>query len=712
MRNLKKPILHCFFILFLALQGGSSNAQTTGLLYGMTFYGGSTNFGVLFRYDPVNNKDSILINFNNPYWAHPYGNLIQGLDGKLYGLTVASGGSLFSYNVTNGTGAPLFYFTGPNGFSPTGSLIQATDSLLYGLTAQGGTSNDGVLFSYNTTTGKDSVRFNFNGTNGRAAGGSLLQAKDGKLYGMTQLGGSSDSGVLFSFDPKTGKDTVLVNFTKAIGVFPYYGSLIQDTNGLLYGMTSGGGLGNGVLFSYNPITGKDTVLVNFTSPTGYSPFGSLIHDTKGILYGMTYYGGAFVSYGTLFSYNPVSATYTVLFSFNPPNGANPYGSLIQASNGLLFGMTYNGGINSSGSLFNFDLSTNTETKLIDLNVIDGIFPYGDLTEVMEVYTKGKDSVSCFGDSNDWVKMNVRGAKMPLTYLWSNGATTDSVAGLTAGKYVCKVKDSRGITITDTIIIRQPTKLILSPTVSNVCFGDSNGIARPNASGGTQPYTYLWNNGATTDSIWGLKPGSKDTCIVTDANGCTASTNFIITQASSPLKIDSITFTPATWPTYANGTATVWVSGGIPPGDSTEYYYLWTYGIDTLTGPQPVRYSTVISLVPGVDSVCITSGYYKCGTICTSVNVPMGITSLTKPVNEVKIYPVPSNGQVAIGMQGNGYTQLTISDELGRTVFYSHLNPELSNSILPLNLDFEPNGVYIVQIIAEQGTITRKLVIQR
>jgi uncharacterized repeat protein (TIGR03803 family) len=98
----------------------------------------------------------------------------------------------------------------------------------------GGTWNDGVIFSYNLVTGKDSVLLNFNDTNGANPGGSLVQAKDGKLYGMTQNGGSNTDGVIFSFDPVSGKDSVLVNFNGSNGSGPIYGSLVQDTNGLAY----------------------------------------------------------------------------------------------------------------------------------------------------------------------------------------------------------------------------------------------------------------------------------------------------------------------------------------------------------------------------------------------------------------------------------------------------------------------------------------------
>src|ERR1017187_6619779 len=94
-----------------------------------------------------------------------------------------------------------------------------------------------------------------------------------------------------------------------------------------------------------------TKLLDFNGTTnGGSPKGSLMQATNGMLYGMTYNGGASTncSYGcgVLFQYNPTTNVYTKKLDFaGTTNGQNSYGSLMQASDGMLYGMTYQGGAN-------------------------------------------------------------------------------------------------------------------------------------------------------------------------------------------------------------------------------------------------------------------------------------------------------------------------------------------------------------------------------
>ena len=104
---------------------------------------------------------------------------------------------------------------------------------------------------------------------------------------MTVYGGSSGDGVIFSFDPSASTYTKLKDFDKTNGANPY-GSLMQASNGKLYGMTSGGGSSNhGVIFSFDPSSSTYTKLMDFDSSNGAKPYGSLMQASDGKLYGMT-----------------------------------------------------------------------------------------------------------------------------------------------------------------------------------------------------------------------------------------------------------------------------------------------------------------------------------------------------------------------------------------------------------------------------------------
>ncbi|NDJ00143.1 T9SS type A sorting domain-containing protein, partial [Flavobacterium sp. LaA7.5] len=139
------------------------------------------------------------------------------------------------------------------------------------------------------------------------------------------------------------------------------------------------------------------------------------------------------------------------------------------------------------------------------------------------------NVSCNAGSNGSVDLTVTGGTAPYTYLWNNTATTQDLSGLTAGIYEVTVTDANGCTATASVTVTQPTVLSASGTATNVsCNAGSNGAVDLTVTGGTAPYTYVWNNTATTEDLTGLEAGIYDVT-VTDANGCTATTSVTVTQ---------------------------------------------------------------------------------------------------------------------------------------------------------------------------------------
>jgi uncharacterized repeat protein (TIGR03803 family) len=125
--------------------------------------------------------------------AHPSGSLVQAANGKLYGMTADGGSSgygvIFSFDPSSSTYTKLMDFIGVNGTSPHGGLVQASDGKLYGMTNGGGSNSYGVIFSYNPSTSTYIKLMDFGGANGACPNGNLMQANDGKLYGMTTIGG-------------------------------------------------------------------------------------------------------------------------------------------------------------------------------------------------------------------------------------------------------------------------------------------------------------------------------------------------------------------------------------------------------------------------------------------------------------------------------------------------------------------------------------------
>lgn len=366
---------------------GSLLQTSDGKMYGMTTQGGANNLGVIFSFDPLSNSFAVLKNFDDVNGAIPTGNLVATSNGLLYGMTVNGGingaGVIFSFNPTDSGYQKLRDFESGSGYYPYGTLMQAADGKLYGMTFKGGNNNSGVIFSFNTQGGIYTKLNDFDSTGGRDPFGNLIQANDGKLYGMTSDGGSNNLGVIFSFDPTNSIFSKLKDFNKADGSSPF-GSLIQVADGKFYGLTFQGGNSDiGVMFSFDPSSNTYKKLEDFGADVnGHKPSASLVRARNGKLYGMNTFGGTF-NLGVIFSLDPITSVYSPLINFDSINGSNPYGSLIQASDGKLYGMTSKGGNNNGGIIFSFDPQTLTFTKLNDLNKDDGDNPYGSLTEASD-----------------------------------------------------------------------------------------------------------------------------------------------------------------------------------------------------------------------------------------------------------------------------------------------------------------------------------------
>ena len=193
------------------------------------------------------------------------------------------------------------------------------------------------------------------------------------------------------------------------------------------------------------------------------------------------------------------------------------------------------------------------------------------------------NVACFGNTTGSFTVNpALGGAGSFTYDWAPGTPTGdgttTVTGLAAGTYSVTATDANSCTATITFTITQPTALSVTPaTQTNLsCFGGSNGAAAINTpTGGTPGYTYDWSLGTPvgdgTTSITGLTAGTW-TCNVTDANGCTASQSFTVTQPTA------LSVTPASQTNVAcNGGSTGAAAINTPTGGAGGYTYDWDLG---------------------------------------------------------------------------------------------------------------------------------------
>lgn len=201
------------------------------------------------------------------------------------------------------------------------------------------------------------------------------------------------------------------------------------------------------------------------------------------------------------------------------------------------------------------------------------------------------NVSCFGSNNGTATINLSSFLNPITYAWSNGGAAKTVTGLAPGTYTVTATDGSGCQVTQTIQITGPQQLLASiVSQSNVhCPGTADGSITAGATGGTQPYTYLWSNNSSSASISNLNPGTY-TLTVTDAKSCT---NTMSAQVSSPspITITVVQKTDVSCPNGNTGAVSVSVAGGIPP-----YKYFWSNGSTTavISGLTPGNYTLTVT----------------------------------------------------------------------------------------------------------------------
>ena len=253
-----------------------------------------------------------------------------------------------------------------DGAVPT-SLVLGSDGNLYGATFPGGAYQQGMVFKL-LTNGTESPLYSFKGNGGVVAStdgagpASLIQGSDGNLYGTTRVGGVHNEGPVFSITT-AGAETVIFSFTGHGGVAGSTDGaspvgLVEGSDLSFYGTTQLGGA-NDLGTAFNITTnGVETVLYSFgggptgaTSATdGASPAGPLIQGSDGNFYGTTHSGGT-NNAGTVFNMTSLGVE-TVLYSFGGgSDGEFPDAGLVEGNDGNFYGTTYLAGTFGGGTVF-------------------------------------------------------------------------------------------------------------------------------------------------------------------------------------------------------------------------------------------------------------------------------------------------------------------------------------------------------------------------
>jgi uncharacterized repeat protein (TIGR03803 family) len=396
-----------------------------------------------------------LVEFNQTNGSTPYMVLTQGADGNLYGTTNEGGLSDVCASLGAGGGCGTVFKMTPEGVlttlysfcseancsdgrSPIGFLAEGASGDFYGTTAGGGAHSGGTVFKI-TPAGVLTTLYSFcslpNCADGNEPAAGLVRGTNGNFYGTTS-GGDVTAGTVFEITPSgklttlsstgsflselmqatngdfygedgseygtifevtpSGKLTTMFDFDYSDGAYPD-GGLIQSANGNYYGVTSGGGSGSsdecirfvgcGTVFKITP-AGKLTTLYNFCSlancTDGAQPYGPLIQGTDGNLYGTT--EGYEANGGTVFEISSADKLSTLYSFCSLPacaDGYFPLAGMLQATNGTFYGTTSGGGSGKDGTIFSLSTGlcpfVKTEPTYAKQGVPIGIFGQGFTT---------------------------------------------------------------------------------------------------------------------------------------------------------------------------------------------------------------------------------------------------------------------------------------------------------------------------------------------
>ena len=292
-------------------------------------------------------------------------------------------------------------------------------------------------------------------------------------------------------------------------------------------------------------------------------------------------------------------------------------------------------------------------------------------------TTSVTNVTCNGLCNGTATVNVMNATGPIMYLWSdvNAQTIPTATALCAGTYTVAIVDANNCTSSATATISSPSTIAVNIVNSGnvTCYGACDGFASSVVSGGTAPFSYMWNPSGTAGSSVNNLCAANYTVTVTDANGCTASTTVAITQPN-PL-IASITNTNVTCHGDCDAQATAVYTGGTGP-----YTFIWSpalqttptatalcAGIQNLTVTDSIGCTANASVVitePTILAVSATTTNSDCGT--ANGTACAAITGGSPPFVYSWNDPSVQSNSCATGLNAGVYT-ISVTDSHGCSV---------------------------------------------
>lgn len=329
----------------------------------------------------------------------------------------------------------------------------------------------------------------------------------------------------------------------------------------------------------------------------------------------------------------------------------------------------------------------TEQIIVNQNICGNVLITTDSTQA---------SCSTCADGSAWV--TVSGNNGPVTILWSNSATTDTISGLLPGTYTATVTDSAGCTFVVSVTVPSDICGDITASVSSQqasCSACADGSAVYTVTGANGPLTYLWSDNQTGATAVNLLPGTYYVT-ATDSAGCSVTDTIVVAYDICGDVSFTTIVNDASCGSCSDGSATVVVTGNNGP-----VTYLWN---NSTTG------STASNLAPGVYTVVFTDSAGCTFYDTITVFISGGVEENTFP-GEVSLYPNPNGGEFTLSLDMHGMAEVRIElfNVLGEKVS-DRVQPVSGNTNVHFDLELA-SGRYMMRLSTSEGSRTLPVIIQ-
>ena len=294
-------------------------------------------------------------------------------------------------------------------------------------------------------------------------------------------------------------------------------------------------------------------------------------------------------------------------------------------------------------------------------------------------------VSCFGYADGAIELQISGGNAPYSFDWSNGDTFVLIDSLVTATYFVFVTDANTCVISDSIFVNQPLSDIqISSVITNTsCSYSVDGAIDISVSGGSTPYTFLWNNSLTTEDLTYIDPGNYN-LIVSDASSCGFSSQFLVQSPDSigiVVLVDSVSCNG-----MSDASAVLNITGGTAPfaiqwfnntiDNTIQNIAIGTYSVDVIDSNNCFQSQSFSVFEPLVLSIALA---------------PIDISCFGE--NDGVISPLVIGGNGGYSYLWNNADSSAVTDSLTAGIYNLTVTDVKNCSAISYGIISEPSAIY-------------------